>query len=232
LPCREKERRKGRGVFLMTNKRRLFYLAIGFVIGAWLTFAFARCSHAERLMANTSKNGNVLVMSETEWVDMVKHVMSTGDMEISGTTMYYYKKYYLGTATPPHQTMPYDFFVTMIVIPPWSSQPGVLVSLKYSRNMGDGYRGHVLLYMMDNNFDMVPDEIIRRAVVTRNLRMYISGNGINKDTYMFNSRIPTDQNEWNEWVAWLKTKFQQEGDSNVLEDPDSDSDYRSGDSYR
>lgn len=227
---------KGRGVFLMTNKRRLFYLAIGFVIGAWLTLAFARCSHAEKIMWNHSKNGNVLVLTESEWIGIIKHVMETGKMEMTGKTMYYYKKYYLGQATPPHQTMPYDFFVTAIVIPPWSIQPGFLLTLKYSRDMGDGFRGHVLLYMMDYNFDMKPDNTTRRTVVSHHLRIYFGGkgDGINHDTYMFNNLILNDQNEWNEWINWLKETFDKEkgGDSNVLEDPDSNSDDRLSSYYR
>lgn len=216
----------------MSPKRRLMWLGIGVLIGAGLVLWSSTCSHAEKLMTNSSKNGNVLVMTETEWVDIIKHIMNTGDLEMSGSTMYYYKKYELGQATPPHHTMPFDFSVTAIVVPPWDREPGLLLTLRYSRDMGDGFRGHVLLYMMDTNFDMKPDKVTRRTVVTHHLQIFFGGNGITKDTYMFNNRVPLNQNEWNKWIPWLKEQFLKEGEENALEDPDSDSGYRTDSSYR
>jgi hypothetical protein len=99
--------------------------------------------------------------------------------------------------------------------------------------MGDGFRGHVLLYMTDRNFDMIPDEITRRTVVSKDLRIFFcsSGEGICHDTYMFNHNIPTDQNEWNTWLVWLKDKFEIERMEDAVEDPDSIGDNRTGFPY-
>ncbi len=159
---------------------------------------------------NMSKD-SILKLDRDIWGQTVGHTIRSGKMVNEGDITYWYKIYELGTATPKHGTMPHDFSMTAIVFSPHSSQTGVSITLRYARDMGGGLRGTTLLYMYDDNYDMRPDKITRRSVCSKDLRIYAQGRGIVNDTYVFNSVLPTDVPEWNEWIAWLVEQYKKEG---------------------
>ena len=161
-------------------------------------------------MYNTSRD-SILKLDRDIWGQTMGHTIRSGKMVNNGDTVYWYKTYELGIATPKHGTMLHDFSMTVIVFSLHSSQTGVSITLRYVRDMGDGLKGTTLLYMYDDNYDMRPDRMARRSVCSKDRRIYMLGGGINNDTYVFNSVLPTDMSEWNEWVAWLVEQYKKEG---------------------
>ena len=196
------------------SNRRVIILLIQTLIAMFVLFAVSFMAYADvppdLSLYNTSKD-SILKLDRDTWGQTIGHTIRSGKMVNNGDTVYWYKTYELGTATPKHGTMLRDFSMTVIVFSLHSSQTGISITLRYVRDMGDGLKGTTLLYMYDDNYDMRPDRIARRSVCSKDRRIYMLGGGINNDTYVFNSTLPTDMSEWNEWVAWLVEQYKKEG---------------------
>jgi len=161
-------------------------------------------------MYNTSKD-SILKLDRDTWGQTIGHTVRSGEMVNAGATVYWYKIYELETAVPKHGIMPHNLSVTILVLPPYSPETGIIITLRYVRDMGGGLIGTTLLYMSDTDYDMRPDKISRRSVVSKDRRIYSQGRGITNDTYVFESVLPTDMSEWNEWVAWVVEQYKKEG---------------------
>lgn len=195
----------------MTTKwsnRHILACLITTLIVLFVFFAGVFMVYADMPLYNMAE-GSILKLDMETWGQTIGHTIKTGKLVEEGDVVYWYKTYELGTAVPKHRTMPHDFSVTFLALSPNSSETGVFITLRYARDMGGGFRGTTLLYMYDTNYDMKPDKISRRSVVSKNLRIY-SGSGIINDTYVFESVLPTDMPEWNKWVMWFVEQYKKE----------------------
>ena len=195
----------------MTTKwsnQHILACLIAALIVMFVFFAGAFMAYADVPLYNMAER-SILKLDKDIWGQTIGHTVRSGKMVDEGSIAYWYKTYELGTAVPKHGTMPHDFSVTILVLSPGSMETGVSITLRYARDMGGGFRGTTLLYMYDTNYDMKPNRISRRRVVSKNLKIY-GGPGIVDDTYVFESVLPTDMPEWNKWVAWIVKQYEKE----------------------
>jgi hypothetical protein len=196
------------------SNRRVVILLVPTLIAMFMLFAISFLAYADvppDLPMYNMAEGSILKLDRDIWGQTIGHTIRSGEMVEQDYTVYWYKTYELGTAVPKHGTMLHDLSMTVLVLSPGSAETGVIITLRYRRDMGDGLTGTTLLYMTDTDYDMRPDKISRRNVVSKHRRIYSMGPGITNDTYVFESVLPTDMSEWNEWVAWIVKQYKKEG---------------------
>lgn len=162
-------------------------------------------------MYNMSRTGSLLKLDRSTWGQMIGHTIRTGEMKDFGGLPYWIKTYYVGRAVPKRGILPHELYVDFMVFPPtFAMDAGIYINARYRIEMGGGYVGHTVLSMIDRDFDMRPDKVTRRWAQSKNLMFYLSGPSKWK-TPIYDSKLPNDIPEWNQWLMWFLEQYEKEG---------------------